>query len=153
MHDNYQLVQKPCGLMEVSAQGRKLLKFMLLFISCDSNANGWYNQCSIKWFHSTGILEMYKHHLDISLPIIKGHLREFVIRNCTVWYIFILRNVFFALKGSNFFILIFLITSLGVVPCGGPQKSSVHHPKCRLYFTFSNDILRIQKLYRFRSMI
>ena len=43
------------------------------------------------------------------MSVIMDHLREFFIRNCTVWPIFIRMNVFFALKGSNLFILIHLI--------------------------------------------
>ena len=31
-------------------------------------------------------------------------------------------NVFFAVKGSQHFVL-FVITAAGVVPCGGPKKS------------------------------
>ena len=48
---------------------------------------------------------------------------------------FILMNAFFALKDFNFLIL-FVITAAGVVPCGGPKISPCTHLQCRLYSTF-----------------
>ena len=37
-----------------------------------------------------------------SLPVMKAHWRGFIILNCTVWPVFFLMNVFFALRGSYY---------------------------------------------------
>ena len=65
-----------------------------------------------------------------------------------VWPIPFLINIYTALKGSQFDFL-FPITAAGVVPCGGPKKSPVHHPLCRFSFRsfdISEGILRNQKI-------
>ena len=59
---------------------------------------------------------------------LQGHWWGFISRNYVVWPIFLLMNVFIALKGSHFWFL-FDFTAAGVVPCGGrktsPRKSTI----------------------------
>ena len=53
---------------------------------------------------------------------VQGHWWGFISRNYVVWPIFLLMNVFIALKGSHFWFL-FDFTAAGVVPCGGRKTS------------------------------
>ena len=53
---------------------------------------------------------------------LQGHWWGFISRNYVVWPIFLLMNVFIALKGSHFWFL-FDFTAAGVVPCGGRKTS------------------------------
>ena len=53
---------------------------------------------------------------------LQGHWWGFISRNYVVWPIFLLMNVFTALKGSHFRFL-FDFTAAGVVPCGGRKTS------------------------------
>ena len=45
-----------------------------------------------------------------------------------VWPILFLINMFAALQERISVLFLFAITAAGVVPCGGPKKSPVHHP-------------------------
>ena len=42
------------------------------------------------------------------------------------------------IHNDMFFQILFLfaVTEAGVVLCGGPKKSPVHQPQCRLYYHF-----------------
>ena len=54
--------------------------------------------------------------------LLQGHWWGFISRNYVVWPIFLLMNVFIALKGSHLWFL-FDFTAAGVVPCGGRKTS------------------------------
>ena len=61
-----------------------------------------------------------------------------------------LMNIFFALKGSELFLFLFVITSAGVVSCGGRKKVSPHPSLVQIIFyvwsfQIKECILRIPK--------
>ena len=52
---------------------------------------------------------------------------EALIAETAVWPNFFLINIFFALKGSNFFYYYFLSLQMDVVPFGGRKKAPRTH--------------------------